>query len=237
MESDPPIVRLSNADKYFVRGVHRAWVLRDVDISIRQGDFIALTGPSGSGKSTLLNILGLTANLQDGNLYFKGGSVNGMPERQRAMLRRTYIGYVFQNFNLLGHLNSIDNILLPLKYQAGKEKMKLDRAHHAMDQTGIAAFADAFPHELSGGQQQRVAIARAIVTQPELLLADEPTGNLDAAAGNQIITLLKGLNEAGMTIVCATHSIDHANRARHRYDLSDGVLTPIRITPKIAAVG
>lgn len=237
MESEAPIVRLSNADKYFVRGVHRSWVLREVDISVRQGDFVALTGPSGSGKSTLLNILGLTADLQNGHRYFKGESVDAMPEAKRAKLRRAHIGYVFQNFNLLGHLNSLENILLPLHYKPGAEREKLDRAHHAMDQTGVASFADAYPHELSGGQQQRVAIARALISNPDLLLADEPTGNLDMAAGNQIFSLLKGLNESGVTIVYATHSIEHANRARHRYDLSDGVLTPIRINTRIAAVG
>jgi putative ABC transport system ATP-binding protein len=232
MESDPPIVRLSSAEKYYLRGSARTWILREADLSVRQGDFVALTGPSGSGKSTLLNILGLTTRLDSGHVFFKGIDVARMKEAEIAKLRRAHIGYVFQNFNLLTHLNSYENIMLPLEYQQGSVEDKKERVHIAMDMTGVAPFADALPHELSGGQQQRVAIARAIVTKPDMVLADEPTGNLDAAAGNQIMTLLKGLNESGMTIIYATHSIDHANRARHRYDLSDGVLTPIRITQK-----
>ncbi len=235
MQSAPPLVRLVNADKYFVRGVHRTWILREVDVTVERGDFVALTGPSGSGKSTLLNVLGLTSDIQGGHIYFDGQNVDEMTAANRARLRQSSIGYVFQNFNLLNHLNGLDNVLLPLKYQPGSEKEKLDRAHIALEQTGIYAYADALPHEMSGGQQQRVAIARAIVTKPALILADEPTGNLDAAAGTQIFSLLQSLNAEGMTIVCATHSIDHANRAKHRYDLSDGVLTPIRIMPKVVA--
>jgi putative ABC transport system ATP-binding protein len=232
MESDPPIVRLSSAEKYYLRGSARTWILREADLSVRQGDFVSLTGPSGSGKSTLLNILGLTTGLDTGHVFFKGADISGMKEAEIAGLRRTHIGYVFQNFNLLSHLNSYENIMLPLQYQPGSLEDKKARIHLVMDMTGVASFAEALPHELSGGQQQRVAIARAIVTTPDMVLADEPTGNLDIAAGNQIMTLLKGLNENGITIICATHSLDHANRARQRYDLSDGELTPIRITQK-----
>jgi putative ABC transport system ATP-binding protein len=234
MQSDSPIVRLSNADKYYVRGAQRTWILREADLAIRKGDFVALTGPSGSGKSTLLNILGLTTPVENGEIYFLGEQVSTLAPHRISYLRRKFIGYVFQNFNLLSHLNSVDNILLPLKYQEGSAKEKLDRVHHAMDRAGVASFADALPHELSGGQQQRVAVARAIVTNPALILADEPTGNLDMAAGNQIMSLLKELNDEGLTVICATHSIDHANRTKHRYDLSDAVLTPIRHLRNVA---
>jgi putative ABC transport system ATP-binding protein len=234
MESDPPIVRLSTAEKFYLRGSVRTWILREVDLSVRRGDFVALTGPSGSGKSTLLNILGLTISLNAGHLFFNGVDLARVTQAEIARLRRTHIGYVFQNFNLLSHLNSYENIMLPLDYQQGSANDKHSAVHQAMDQTGVAAYAQALPHELSGGQQQRVAIARAIVTKPEMILADEPTGNLDIAAGNQIMDLLKDMNQNGMTVICATHSIDHANRARHRYDLSDGELTPIRITQTLA---
>jgi putative ABC transport system ATP-binding protein len=232
MESDPPIVRLSSAEKFYLRGSARTWILREADLSVRRGDFVALTGPSGSGKSTLLNILGLTTSLDAGHLFFTGVDISCLKQAEIARLRRTYIGYVFQNFNLLSHLNSYENIMLPLLYQQGSTDEKQAAVHQAMDQTGVAAFAQALPHELSGGQQQLVAIARAIVTKPKMILADEPTGNLDITAGNQVMNLLKDMNQNGMTVICATHSIDHANRARHRYDLSDGELTPIRIVEK-----
>jgi putative ABC transport system ATP-binding protein len=196
--------------------------LREIELQVDQGEFVAVMGPSGSGKSTLLNILGLIDKPTSGRHILLDQSVSDLDEAQRAKVRRQHLGFIFQSFNLIDELTIAENIELGLVYRGGEAKSRKARVNDAMDRVGIGHRARHYPHQLSGGQQQRAAIARAIVGKPELLLADEPTGNLDTANGAQVMDILKSLNDEGATIVMVTHSPSHADQAKRVVNMLDG---------------
>ena len=196
--------------------------LNSINFSVNEGEFVAVMGPSGCGKSTLLNIIGLLDNPSGGKYYFLDKEVSGFSERQRADLRKANIGFIFQSFNLIDELTVFENIELPLIYLGMSTAERKKRVEEVMTQMQIMHRSKHFPQQLSGGQQQRVAVCRAIVAKPKLILADEPTGNLDSKNGEEVMKLLTGLNEAGTTIVMVTHSNEHANYASRIVNLFDG---------------
>ena len=195
--------------------------LNDVSLKINAGEFVSIMGPSGCGKSTLLNILGLLDSPTSGTYTFDGNQVSGLSERQRAQLRKGNIGFVFQSFNLIDELTVYENVELPLLYLGVSASEREARVGAALERTQIMHRKSHFPQQLSGGQQQRVAVARAVVANPGLILADEPTGNLDSTNGEEVMKLLTELNEAGTTIVMVTHSAadaEHSHRTIHLFD-------------------
>ncbi|MBK7270046.1 MAG: ABC transporter ATP-binding protein [Flavobacteriales bacterium] len=196
--------------------------LNAVDIDIAQGEFVAIMGPSGCGKSTLLNIIGLLDSPSSGSYFVASEDVSGYNERKRAQVRKNTIGFVFQSFNLIDELTVAENIELPLIYTGLGKAERKQRTQAAMERMNIAHRAKHFPQQLSGGQQQRVAIARAVVNNPKLILADEPTGNLDSAMGEEVMSLLTELNKAGTTIIIVTHSLRDAGYAQRTIKLLDG---------------
>ena len=196
--------------------------LNGVNVEIDQGDFVAVMGPSGCGKSTLLNIVGLLDNPSDGDYYFFDENVAKYSESQRSTIRKQNIGFIFQSFNLIDELNVAENIELALLYHKMASGERRKRVMDVMDRMGIAHRARHMPGQLSGGQQQRVAVARAVVGNQPLILADEPTGNLDSAHGQEVMELLRSLNAEGTTIVMVTHSPAHADYARRTVNLFDG---------------
>lgn len=216
------MLRTNNLQKVFRTEEVETTALNNVNIHVRKGEFVAIMGPSGCGKSTLLNIIGLLDNPTDGELYFDGREIASFKERQRTNLRKGNIGFVFQSFNLIDELNVFENIEMPLVYLKMSTKERKERVQKVMERMQIAHRAKHFPQQLSGGQQQRVAIARAVVAKPKLILADEPTGNLDSKNGAEVMNLLRQLNEEGTTIVMVTHSAEHAEFAHRTINLFDG---------------
>jgi putative ABC transport system ATP-binding protein len=196
--------------------------LNGVNIEINQGDFVSVMGPSGCGKSTLLNIVGLLDSPSDGDYFFFDENVAQYSEKQRSVIRKKNIGFIFQSFNLIDELNVAENIELALLYHDMPSSERKQRVADVMDRMGIAHRAKHMPGQLSGGQQQRVAVARAVVGNQPLILADEPTGNLDSAHGQEVMELLRTLNDEGTTIVMVTHSPAHADYARRTVNLFDG---------------
>ncbi len=216
------MIKTENLQKVFRTDEVETWALNNVSIEVRQGEFVAIMGPSGCGKSTLLNILGLLDNPTGGTYSLNGVEVSKYTESQRTNIRKGVIGFVFQSFNLIDELNVYENIELPLLYMgvpASERKKKVEEAMRRMD---ISHRAKHFPQQLSGGQQQRVAIARAVVAGPKLILADEPTGNLDSKNGKEVMTLLSELHKDGTTIVMVTHSKHDAGYADRIINLFDG---------------
>ena len=210
------------------RGVAQFQALKGIDLDIAQGDFVAVMGPSGSGKSTTMNILGCLDVPSGGEFLFKGHHVERLDRDQRALLRRRYLGFVFQGFNLLSRTSALENVELPLLYRGEDKKTRYELGMAALDKVGLKQWWDHTPAELSGGQQQRVAIARAIVTSPDVLLADEPTGNLDSERSVEIMELLTDLNQnSGITVLMVTHEPDMAAFARTIVHFRDGLVERI----------
>lgn len=227
-EASAPLIALSGVTKVYGSGVAEMQALRGIDLQIDRGDFVAVMGPSGSGKSTCLNILGCLDTPTGGSYRFKGVEVGELSHNQRALLRRNYLGFVFQGFNLLNRTTALENVELPLIYRGLPLRERHAMARKALAQVGLERWEDHTPAELSGGQQQRVAIARAIVTQPEVLFADEPTGNLDSVRSREIMELLDELNrEQGITVVMVTHEPDMAEYARHVVHFVDGLIDKV----------
>ena len=216
------MIKTENLQKYFRTEEVETRALRGVDIQVREGEFVAIMGPSGCGKSTLLNVLGLLDNPTSGRYHLQGTDVSALSEDDRTRLRRGVIGFVFQSFNLIDELNVRENIELPLLYMGVPAAERAPRIKEAMERMGIDHRAFHYPNQLSGGQQQRVAIARAVVTRPQLILADEPTGNLDSTNGKEVMSLLRQLNESGTTVVMVTHSQRDASYATRTINLFDG---------------
>ncbi len=219
------IIELKNVKKIYGTGLAAVAALQGIDLKVKKGDFVAVMGPSGSGKSTCLNILGCLDTPSEGDYIFKGICVNKLSRNQRARLRRYYLGFVFQGFNLLSRTSALENVELPLIYRGVSARERRNRASKAIDSVGLKGWEAHTPSELSGGQQQRVAVARAIVTEPTLLMADEPTGNLDTARGREIMELLVELNDKlGITIVMVTHELDMASYAKRIVHFLDGLI-------------
>ncbi|MBQ8737476.1 MAG: ABC transporter ATP-binding protein [Bacteroidaceae bacterium] len=216
------MIKTENIKKVFRTEEVETWALNGVDFEVKEGEFVAIMGPSGCGKSTLLNILGLLDNPSEGTYILNGTDITQFAENQRTNLRKGVIGFVFQSFNLIDELNVYENIELPLLYMGIPKKERKERVNAAMERMDIIHRAKHFPQQLSGGQQQRVAIARAVVANPKLILADEPTGNLDSKNGLEVMELLRQLNLEGTTIVMVTHSQRDASYAGRVVNLFDG---------------
>ncbi len=223
MSGAAALIRLTGVTKAYGRGQAAFLALNGIDLSIAAGEFVAIMGPSGSGKSTVMNILGCLDTPTGGSYEFEGVHVEQLTRKQRALLRRHYLGFVFQGFNLLARTTALENVELPLIYRGESAARRHAGARSALAQVGLAGWETHTPGELSGGQQQRVAIARAIVTSPAVLLADEPTGNLDTATSREIMDLLTGLNrERGITVLMVTHESEMAAYARRVVHFIDG---------------
>ncbi|MDG1755532.1 MAG: ABC transporter ATP-binding protein [Rhodothermales bacterium] len=216
------MIKARNLKKAYVTEEVETTALNSVNIEIKEGEFVSIMGPSGCGKSTLLNIMGLLDNPSDGEYWFLNTEVSGLSERQRAQLRKGNIGFVFQSFNLIDELNVYENVELPLLYLGMNSDERKRRVEAALDSVQISHRQSHFPQQLSGGQQQRVAIARAVVAGPKLILADEPTGNLDSTHGEEVMNLLTELNKAGTTIIMVTHSPSDAEYSHRIIHLFDG---------------
>ena len=218
-----PLIRLNAVTKVYGSGQAELLALKGIDLTINAGEFVAIMGPSGSGKSTAMNILGCLDTPTGGQYLFHGAHVEALTRDQRARLRRRYLGFVFQGFNLLARTSAQENVELPLLYRGDSAEVRRAAAADALRSVGLAGWEEHTPAELSGGQQQRVAIARAIVTQPAVLLADEPTGNLDSQRSCEIMELLHGLNvDHGITVLMVTHEPDMAAYARRLVHFVDG---------------
>lgn len=216
------MIQVKNLSKIFRTDEIETIALNNVSLDINDGEFVAIMGPSGCGKSTLLNILGLLDNPSDGSYVFGETEVARLKEKDRTKFRKGNIGFVFQSFNLIDDLNVYENIELPLKYLNISSSERKKRVNEILKRMNISHRAKHFPRQLSGGQQQRVAIARAVVSNPKLILADEPTGNLDTKNGREVMNLLTELNKEGTTIVMVTHSPKDAAMAQRTIDLLDG---------------
>jgi len=216
------MITLADIHRLFRSDEVETTALQSIDLSIDEGEFVAIMGPSGCGKSTLLNVIGMIDRPTSGRYLFRGEEITDRDEAALARLRRDNLGFVFQSFNLIDELTIAENVELGLIYRRWAGKERRARVEAAMDRVGVAHRARHYPHQLSGGQQQRAAIARAIVGQPALILADEPTGNLDTENGEQVMDILKSLNADGATIVMVTHSPSHADIARRQINMLDG---------------
>jgi putative ABC transport system ATP-binding protein len=221
MSSDP-IIRLEHISKSFLVGSEIVYGLRNASIQVDKGEYIAIMGPSGSGKSTLLNILGLLDQPNEGSYFLEGSDVTSLTDDERAHIRRERIGFVFQFFHLVPRLTAQENIELPMVLAGITPAARRRRVKDILDQIGLAERASHRPEQLSGGQRQRIAIARATIMQPTVMLADEPTGNLDRAAGHDVVKILETLNQKGLTLIMVTHDPELGHRARRQIRMDDG---------------
>jgi putative ABC transport system ATP-binding protein len=228
-QATTPVIKIENVRKTYKMGDNEVHALRGVDLVAERGEMIAIMGASGSGKSTLMNMLGCLDTPTSGSYWLDGIRVDGLSRNQLADLRNRKLGFVFQGFNLLARTNALENVELPLLYRGEKPRMRRELAMHALEQVGLANWWDHTPAELSGGQQQRVAIARAIVTAPQVLLADEPTGNLDSARSLEIMELLTQFNRTGITILMVTHEAEMAAYAHTVAHVRDGLVDQVEV--------
>jgi len=223
MNATPPVIELTGVTKHFSTEEVDTYALRGIDLEVRKGEFVAVTGPSGCGKSTLMAVLGLLTAFQQGSYRLAGRDVGELDGDARATVRNRHIGFVFQSFNLVGDLTVLDNVALPLKFRGGVSRsQREERARSALERVGLTQRLKHFPHQLSGGQQQRVAIARALVGEPDLILADEPTGNLDSENAATVMRLFEELHAAGATLLMVTHEGALAQRAQRAVQMLDG---------------
>jgi putative ABC transport system ATP-binding protein len=229
------MIKLNKLTKVYRTDEVESTALNEVSFEINQGEFVSIMGPSGCGKSTLLNILGMLDKPESGSYEFLGNEVGLLNEKGRSDVRKKNIGFIFQNFNLIDELTVFENIELPLIYNKIPTTERKQRVNELLEKIGIAHRTSHFPQQLSGGQQQRVAVARALITKPPLILADEPTGNLDSSNGNEVMELLCKLHEAGTTIVMVTHSVHDASYSNRTINLLDGQIELIKKTKLIKA--
>jgi putative ABC transport system ATP-binding protein len=216
------MIKLKKLTKVYRTEEVESTALNEVSFEIKEGEFVSIMGPSGCGKSTLLNILGMLDKPESGSYEFRGTEVSHLNEKGRSDVRKRNIGFIFQNFNLIDELTVFENIELPLIYNKVSSSERKTRVNELMEKIGIAHRASHFPQQLSGGQQQRVAVARALITKPHLILADEPTGNLDSSHGNEVMEMMCELNEAGTTIIMVTHSAHDASYSGRVINMLDG---------------
>jgi len=221
-KNEKPLIRLEGVKKVFVTDDMETHALSRIDLEVRQGEYLAIAGPSGCGKSTLLSILGLLDTPSEGGYWLNGEPVAQLSMAQRARVRNRQIGFVFQSFNLIGDLTVYENVELPLTYQGLSSAEKKSKTLEALDRVGMSHRTKHYPAQLSGGQQQRVAVARAVATSPSVLLADEPTGNLDSRSGEAVMSLLRDLHRGGATICMVTHDARYARHADRSIHLFDG---------------
>lgn len=219
-----PLIDIKEAKKIYPMGGETVHALKGVDFTVTQGGFVAVMGPSGSGKSTLMHILGLLDSLTEGRYLLEGKNVSALSRNARADIRNRKIGFIFQSFNLLGRSTALENVELPMLYRRPHANHRKEKALQALEMVGLADRAGHQPRQLSGGQQQRVAVARALVNSPSLILADEPTGNLDTRTGGELLELLTSLNRDGITIILVTHDQEVGAAARHRVYFRDGLV-------------
>ncbi len=227
------MIRIEKLHKSYPIGKDSLHVLKGIDLHIKEGEFVSIMGSSGSGKSTLLNIVGLLDTHDQGAYYLNGQLIQGLNEKKAAILRNKFLGFVFQSFNLISYKTALENVALPLYYKGMNRKERLIIALDYLDKVGIKDWANHLPNELSGGQKQRVAIARALVTNPKVVLADEPTGALDSTTTDSVMDLLKDINNEGMTVFVITHEEEVANQTKRIVRLKDGVI--ISDEPTIAS--
>ena len=216
------MINLTNIEKVYRTSSIETLALNNINLNIRKGEFVSIMGPSGCGKSTLLNIMGLLDEPSKGTVELDGQRVSTYRDKELARLRNEKIGFIFQSFHLINDLSVVDNVEIPLLYRSANGKPRQTYAKEALEKVGLSNRIKHFPKQLSGGQKQRVAIARAIVGKPEIILADEPTGNLDSAMGNEIMNILQGLNDEGATIIMVTHDENMAKRTHRLIRLFDG---------------
>jgi putative ABC transport system ATP-binding protein len=229
------MLKMVHLSKIYRTDVVETHALRDFNINVGEGEFVAVTGPSGSGKTTFLTIAGLLEEFSTGEYWLDGVDTRGLNDRQRSHLRNRKIGFIFQSFNLIPDLNVFDNIDVPLRYRGMRSAQRRERIHAMLERVGVTSRARHYPSEMSGGQQQRVAIARALVGEPRLLLADEPTGNLDTQMARGVMDLLEELHRGGATIVMVTHDPDLAARAQRQVHIIDGHMVELAPEPRLIA--
>jgi putative ABC transport system ATP-binding protein len=222
------MIKLKNIEKYYSSGFVKTYVLRNVSLNIKEGEFLTIMGPSGAGKSTLLNIIGMLDTASDGEYLFYDENVTNLSEKQRSEFHKQHLGFVFQSYHLIDELTVYENIETPLLYKKIKSSERKGMVSDILDKFQIVAKKDLFPNQLSGGQQQLVAVARAVISEPKLILADEPTGNLNSKQGEEIMELFKKLNDNGTTIVQVTHSEKNAEYGKRIINLLDGWIESIK---------
>jgi putative ABC transport system ATP-binding protein len=226
-----PIIRLEGVEKVYDSGENAVHALRGVHLDVEPGEYMAIMGPSGSGKSTLMHIVGCLDVPSDGEYYLAGTPVSGMSSRELARIRNQRIGFVFQSFNLLPRATTLRNVELPMLYAGVKRRERKARALEALERVGLAQRGKHLPSQLSGGQRQRVAVARALVNSPSILLADEPTGNLDSKTGQDLLRLFDELHAQGHTVILVTHDTNVASRARRVIQIVDGLVAESALLP------
>lgn len=219
------MIELKNIHKSYTIGSNSLHVLKGINFKVAEGEMVAIMGSSGSGKSTLLNILGILDDADEGEYKLDGKIIKNLNEKIAARYRNKFLGFVFQSFNLITYKNALDNVALPLYYQGVKRNIRMEKAMHYLDKVGLADWAAHLPNELSGGEKQRVAIARALAGNPKVLLADEPTGNLDSTTSYEVMELIQDINDDGKTILVVTHENDIAHMCKRIVNLKDGIIT------------
>ena len=230
------MLTMNNLSRIYRTDTIQTHALRDFSLDVKAGEFVAVTGPSGSGKSTFLNVAGLLDTFDQGSYELDGVNVNGLSDNELSRLRNEKIGFIFQNYNLIPDYSIFDNVDMPLRYRGFSSKERKRRIEQALETVGLASRQKYLPSQLSGGQQQRVAIARALAGEPKILLADEPTGNLDSLMARQVMELLHDLNQQGATIIMVTHDPDQAREVNRNVQIIDGQITDYRIyNPESAA--